>query len=69
MRGGVENGHVVHLGRISYGGEVVVGKIATNSANNAPLFFVDKYAEKKTKSYEMLLYESDYFPIEPRFGK
>lgn len=66
VRGGLENDLVVHIGRISYQGEVVIGKIPTDLTQEAPLYFIYKDNQKKISSYEMLIYDDDNYSIEIR---
>lgn len=66
VRGGLENDLVVHIGRISYQGEIIIGKIPTNNLDEAPLYFIYRNEQKKTNYYEMLIYERDNNSIEVR---
>lgn len=61
VRGGVEDGYILNIGRIASQGETVIGKIVTASADypeTAPMFFAHKNKEKKVSNYEVLIYDS-----------
>lgn len=58
VRAGLEKDAVVHIGRIAYQGEVVVGKIPTNDWTKASLFIVNKDSELKMTSFEVLIYDN-----------
>ncbi|KAG5868476.1 hypothetical protein JTB14_013079 [Gonioctena quinquepunctata] len=58
VKGGIEKNNLLDIGRIAYQGEVVTGKIVTNSPDypdTAPMFFVYKNEEHKTTNYEVLV--------------
>lgn len=61
VRGGVEDGNIVNIGRIGFQGQIVTGKVITNSVDypdTAPMFFAYKDKENKFTEYEVLIYES-----------
>nr|XP_023016654.1 uncharacterized protein LOC111505969 [Leptinotarsa decemlineata] len=60
VKGGVEMNNLLNIGRIAFQGEVVTGKIVTNSPDfpdTAPMFFVLKNQERETRQYEVLIYD------------
>lgn len=56
VRGGLENDLVVHIGRISYQGEIIIGKILTNNLDEAPLYFIYRNEQKKKQTTMKCLY-------------
>lgn len=57
VKGGNQQGRIVHIGRTSYQGEVPIGKIWTDSPLKAPLYFPTSGQEKNTDVFQALIYE------------
>ncbi|XP_063917088.1 uncharacterized protein LOC135132817 [Zophobas morio] len=55
--GGTENGKLLHIGRVSYQGEVIVGKVCGYNIGNALMFFPYGKDEISVGSYEVLVYD------------
>jgi hypothetical protein len=64
--GGTENGKVLNIGRVSYQGEVIVGKVYSYSVGDALMFFPYHSNETSVVSYEVLVYE--HFEIDARIN-
>ncbi|CAH1383066.1 unnamed protein product [Tenebrio molitor] len=58
VAGGTENGKILNIGRVSYQGEVIVGKVCSYNVGNALMFFPYHNNEISVKSYEVLVYEN-----------
>lgn len=61
MKGGIEDGYILFIGRIAYQGQIVTGKVVSGSPDypdTAPMFFIHKEKEQKTTIYELLIYDS-----------
>ncbi|RZB94397.1 DUF3421 domain containing protein [Asbolus verrucosus] len=59
VMGGTESGKAVNIGRVSYQGEVIVGKVCGYIIGNARMFFPYQNAEVTVSSYEVLVYNDD----------
>ena len=55
--GGTENGKLLNIGRVSYQGEVIVGKVCGYNIGNALMFFPYGKDEISVGSYEVLVYD------------
>ncbi|KAJ3617373.1 hypothetical protein MTP99_007102 [Tenebrio molitor] len=55
--GGNESGKALNIGRISYQGEVIVGKVCGYNIGNALMFFPYENKEVSASSYEVLVYD------------
>jgi hypothetical protein len=58
VAGGTENGKTLNIGRVSYQGEVIVGKVCSYNVGNALMFFPYHNNEISVKSYEVLVYDN-----------
>jgi hypothetical protein len=55
--GGHEHAHgYMNIGRISYGGDIKVGKVTSYWPGKAYFYFVDNGSEKRVDSYQILMY-------------
>lgn len=61
--GGHEDGiGVLSIGRLSFEGEVKIGKVMTAQTEDAPMYFsADKDKERRVNSYEVLVYNENRF--------
>jgi hypothetical protein len=64
--GGTENGKILNIGRASYQGEVIVGKVCSYNVGDASMFFPYHNNEISVASYEVLVYED--FEIDARIN-
>ncbi|RZB94398.1 uncharacterized protein BDFB_009378, partial [Asbolus verrucosus] len=61
--GGTENGKVLNVGRVSYQGEIIVGKVCGYNIGNSLLFFPYQNKEIHADSYEVLVYDDNPVPV------
>ncbi|KAF7280917.1 hypothetical protein GWI33_005383 [Rhynchophorus ferrugineus] len=57
VRGGVEDGNWLNIGRITYQGEMKIGKVLGGHLGNAEFWFLHGTEEKMVKSYEVLYFD------------
>ncbi|RZB94396.1 DUF3421 domain containing protein, partial [Asbolus verrucosus] len=55
--GGTENGKILNIGRVTYQGEVIVGKVCGYNIGDAQMFFPYQNKEISVSSYEVLVYD------------
>jgi hypothetical protein len=55
--GGTESSKELNIGRISYQGEVIVGKVCGYNIGNALMYFPYDNKEVTASSYEVLIYD------------
>lgn len=61
VKGGIEDGYILFIGRIAYQGEIVTGKVVNGSRDyptTSPMFFAHKENEQMATTYEVLIYDS-----------
>ncbi|XP_063915498.1 uncharacterized protein LOC135131617 [Zophobas morio] len=58
--GGTEDEKVLNIGRVSFQGEVIVGKVCSYNTGSANLYFPYDGQEIGVASYEILIYEKTY---------
>jgi hypothetical protein len=59
----------MNIGRISHGGDIIVGKISSFWPGKAHFYFIDNGSEKYVDSYQVLMYNGDDVAIDPRIKK
>lgn len=74
IRGGLERNMFiflspVYIGRVSYGGETIVGKIPTDHPESTSIYFVQNGKERKADSYEMLINDGNDVSVEQIIGE
>jgi hypothetical protein len=58
--GGHEDAHgSMNIGRISHGGDIIVGKVTSYWPGKAYFNFVDNGSEKRVNSYQILMYKGN----------
>jgi hypothetical protein len=58
--GGHEDAHgSMNIGRISHGGDIIVGKVTSYWPGKAYFYFVDNGSEKRVDSYQILMYKGN----------
>ena len=65
--GGHEVGGILNIGRISYEGDIKIGKVISFRTESALLHFNVKGTEKGVSSYEILLFNDN--AVDVRLGK
>lgn len=58
VKGGFEGDFLLHIGRISYQGEIVIGKVITSRPDRAVMWFIHNNQEKDANAYETLIYQN-----------
>ena len=65
--GGHENGGILYIGRLSYEGNIRIGKIVPFNTEDARFYFNNQGSEKSVSSYEVLVYNEN--AVDVRLGQ
>ncbi|CAG9764478.1 unnamed protein product [Ceutorhynchus assimilis] len=68
VRGGIEGGNWVYVGRVKYQSGTSIGKVLAGQIGDAVMYFVHNGKEIVTASYEVLTYNDIFSKIDLRFS-
>ncbi|XP_030750271.1 uncharacterized protein LOC115878053 [Sitophilus oryzae] len=59
IRGGVEDGKWLYIGRVNYQGDIAIGKVLAGNIGDALMYFVYKDKELNARSFDVLTYNGN----------